>query len=90
MEGETLAIIQAPTTPYTQKKKRNAFTPVTKAKVFGNKGTSKLACAFQQGMKIISSMLPQSFYGVEKGTGPISEASSLFVFPLALHTGSAS
>lgn len=54
MEGETLDIIQAP-------KKKQC--------IYGNKDTSKLAFMFQQGMENISSMLPQSFYGVERAQG---------------------
>lgn len=43
--------------------------PVSKAKAFGNKDTSKLAFMFQRGMENISSMLPQSFYGVDRAQG---------------------
>lgn len=56
-------------TSYRHPKRSNAFMPVSKAKAFGNKDTSKLACMFQQGMENISSILPQSFYGVERAQG---------------------
>jgi len=60
-------------------KRSNAFMPVSKAEAFGRKNTSKLACMFQQGTENISSMLPQSFYGVERAQGQeVRLALSLF------------
>lgn len=44
---------------------------VSKAKAFGN-------VTFQQGMENISSVLPWSFYGVERAQGQLCEARSLF------------
>lgn len=54
-------------TSYRHPERFNTFMPISKAKAFGNENTSNVT--FQQGMENTSSMLPQSFYGVERAQG---------------------
>lgn len=51
----------------TQKERSTVFLLVIKG--LGHEDTSKLASTMQQGTENISSMLPQSFYSVERAWG---------------------